>query len=160
MTEQGNEEPEVIFDPAAGRFVSNPRSSTWQSEPAGQTLAPLVFIAWLPLMAAAGFLIWIGYALYGQGEGSSVCGPAGLFGPSWSGGGQASGASAVTAAILGVVLWLGGGIAVWRVVRRVERFAIGLLILVLSAVGFVALHLSLLTALWYVSPLIWGPRYC
>jgi hypothetical protein len=156
--EQDKEEPDVIFDPAVGRLVPNPRSSTVESSSTGRTLGPVLFLGWLPGMAAVGLLLFFGYVFTAGDKGASVCGPDGLLGPAWGGGGQASGGSAVTAAILGLVLWLAGGIAVWQVVRRTERD--GILILVLSAVGFVGLYLSLLTALWYVSPLIWGPRRC
>jgi hypothetical protein len=155
MTEHGKEEPEVVFDPAVGRFVSNPRSSTWESAPSRRTVGLVFALVWL-LTPIVGFFIWVVYVFEGEGEGASVCGSGFLFGPSWSGGGQASGGSAITAALIGLVLWVAAGLA-WRIVGKTDRAR---LVLVVVAAGFTAEYLLLLTGLWYVSPLIWGPRYC
>lgn len=109
-------------------------------------------ILWLFCAGLAVFVVWVGYVWQASDEGAAPkCGDIGiLLGPSWSGGGQASSGSIITAAAVGVVLWLGSGVMLWRHPRRSARVI----------AGFLSVYLVSLVALWYVSPDVWGPRYC
>jgi hypothetical protein len=110
-------------------------------------------VAWLLASAAIGCATWIVYALNASSQGAVPrCGSAStmFFGPTWSGGGQASHGSYLAAALVGGVLWLAGGVSAWRLRRK-----LGFLL-----VGFIALYVCTLVVLWYVSPHIWGPRFC
>jgi hypothetical protein len=110
-------------------------------------------IVWLVCSGLAGFVVWFAYVWHASDEGAvPTCGSdtGFLFGPSWSGGGQASYGSNVTAFLIGLVLWLAGGVISWRFTRRSA--------LVLA--GFLVLYVAALAGLWYVAPHVWGPRRC
>jgi hypothetical protein len=107
-------------------------------------------VPWLLAAGFVGFALWVIYVLAASGTGAA-CGPAFTFGSGWwDGGGQASKGSAVTAGVLGASLWLVGGVTYWLLGRRGGRLLL----------AFVALDVAALVVLWYLSPVIWGPRHC
>jgi hypothetical protein len=115
--------------------------------------ARVAFVFWLVFAGLSGFGTWFGYVWHASDEGAvPTCGsdPGFLFGPSWSGGGQASSGSNATAAAIGIVLLLAGGVVAWRFRRQ----------FVLLLVGYLVLYLAALVGLWYIAPHIWGARYC
>jgi hypothetical protein len=109
-----------------------------------------VLTVWSIAPATAGFFMWLIYGLGATTSGAAAaCGPEMIW-SSWSGGGQASEGSVLAAAVIGGALWLAASVAAWLL-----RSRLGLLL-----IGFVASYFVGLLALWYLSPLIWGPRFC
>ncbi len=113
----------------------------------GEGMRTALYVLWLIGVAVVGFVLWVIYA--GLALGGVVQRCSGI--PGWYvGGGQVSGGSLLTAAVVGGSLWLAAGIAAWRLRRK-----LGLLF-----GGFVAVYVIGLVVLWFVSPLLWGPRHC
>jgi hypothetical protein len=106
-------------------------------------------VPWLVAAGVVGLALWFIYAFQGSSQGAAACGPGFIF-DEWGGGGQASNASLMTAGVVGASLWLAGGVTYWFLGRRGGRLLL----------AFAAWDMAALVALWYLSPLIWGPRYC
>jgi hypothetical protein len=118
-----------------------------------QVSARAALVVWLVCAALTGFVVWFADVWHASDQGAiPACGSGEgmIFGPSWSGGGQASQGSNVTSALIGLVLWLAGG----AIVRLFPRRA------ALAFVGYVVVYLAVLVGFWYVAPHIWGPRHC
>jgi hypothetical protein len=106
-------------------------------------------VPWLFAAGLVGLALWGFYVLNASGQGAA-CGPNFIFANDWKGGGQASNGSALTAGVLGASLWLVGGVTYWLLGRRGGRLLL----------AFAASDIAALVVLWYLSPVIWGPRHC
>lgn len=126
------EEPEVIFDPALGRFVPRGPPKHPRHPSRGYLSACVV------VMAVIGGLIWFAYA-WNVAVNYLFC-----FG------GRASDGSLISAAVLGASLWLAASVVIVRLRRR----------LTVIFTGFVTVYILGLVALWYLSPVVWGKTLC
>jgi len=128
----GGDEPDVIFDPYLGRFV--PRGPPKHPRHPSRTYLSACVV----VMAAVGGVIWFVYIW--------IASISGLF----CTGGQVSDGSLTTATFLGVALWLAASVILFRLRRRLTRIF----------VSFVSLYILGLVAVWFLSPLMWGPMQC
>jgi hypothetical protein len=117
------------------------------------TLSVAYLVLWAIATPVIGFGMFLAYAISAALEGApATCSPGLPFG-GWAGGGQASSISGVTAALLGVILAVAWGMVAYVAASRREH-RLG------SFFGFPASYAVALALLWFVSPLILGPRHC